>query len=234
MAEFKDANVRDSVNGYLEAIADSLCGKEETPYKGTHDRYRHSLERIAGHMTGGGGVAANQAASSASTAEGVAADLNALIMKLKDAGVMEGDAVALTFSTVTDSVEGRADRQFNTGKVSSVAEADGVITITLSGKVASLKDFDGGNGWGVHKWLGIGISAGVSPITGLTYNGSALTAEDIAEATQCGLSAGYFVRWVAADLVLKGDETQKSKGKFTLGGSGLKKTTYTLKIVEPS
>ena len=234
MAEFKDANVRDSVNGYLEAIADALCGKEKEAYKGAHDRYRHSLERIAGHVSGGGGVAANQEASSATTATGVADDLNALIMKLKDAGIMEGDAVALTFSTVTDSVEGRADRQFNTGKVSSVAEADGIITITLSEKVSALKDFDGGNGWGVHKWLGIGISAGVSPITGLTYNGEALTADDVAEATQCSLSAGYFVRWVAADLVLAGDNTQKSKGYFTIGGSGLKKTEFTLKIVEPA
>ena len=234
MAEFKDANVRDSVNGYLEAIADALCGKEKEAYKGSHDRYRHSLERIAGHVSGGGGVAANQEASSATTATGVADDLNALIMKLKDAGIMEGDEVSLTFANVTDTISGRENRQSNTNDISSVAVADGIITITLGKKVSALKDFDGGNGWGVHKWLGIGISAGVSPITGLTYNGEALTADDVAEATQCSLSAGYFVRWVAADLVLAGDNTQKSKGYFTIGGSGLKKTEFTLKIVEPA
>ena len=32
-----------------------------------------------------------------------------------------------------------------------------------------------------------------------------MTAEDVTEASQCTLDAGYFVRWVAADLVLAGD-----------------------------
>ena len=48
-----------------------------------------------------------------------------------------------------------------------------------------------------------------------------------------GLSAGYFVRWVAADLVLANDNSEKSKNAFELSGSGLAKTVYTLKIVEP-
>ena len=80
----------------------------------------------------------------------------------------------------------------------------------------------------------IGVSAGVSPITGLKYNGQALTAEDVSEATTCGLSAGYFVRWVAADLVLAGDNSCRSQDHFTLSASGYKDTTYKLRIVEPS
>ena len=60
--------------------------------------------------------------------------------------------------------------------------------------------------------------------TGLYYNGSVLTAEDVEEATsQCGLSAGYFVRWVAADLVLAGDNSQKSVDNFTLWADGYQK-----------
>lgn len=47
MAEFKDANTRDSVSNYFVRIADAICGKEETPYTGPQDRYRHALERLA-------------------------------------------------------------------------------------------------------------------------------------------------------------------------------------------
>ena len=162
--------------------------------------------------------------------------LNALITKLKNAGLMIGDAFTMQYAAVTDSVAGHADRSYNTGKISSVVVDNDAhtITITLSDKVKNLKDFDGGNGWGKHKWLGLGLGVGSSPITGLHYNGIALTAEDVTEATTCDLSAGYFVRWVAADLVLAGDNTQKSVDSFTLWADGYAETTYTLKIVEPA
>lgn len=158
--------------------------------------------------------------------------LNDLITKLKNSGLMAGDEFTLTFASVTDTVEGHADRQYNTGKISSVAVSDNVITITLSCKVSALKDFNGGGKWGTHKWLGIGVSAGINPITGLYYNGSALTAADVEEATACSLSAGYFVRWVAADLVLANDGSEASKGAFTLWADGYQATKYYLKIVE--
>lgn len=160
--------------------------------------------------------------------------LNTLITNLKNAGLMVGDAFTMQYAAVTES--GNADRQYNTGKISSVAidNDEHTITITLSDKVKNLKDFDGGNGWGKHKWLGIGLGVGISPVTGLHYNGSALTADDVTEATACNLSAGYFVRWVAADLVLAGDNTQKSVDNFTLWADGYAETKYRLKIVEPS
>ena len=182
-----------------------------------------------------GGLMQNQAASTATSAATVKDDLNALLIKLKDAGLMAGDAFTLTVAnSVTDSEAGHADRTYNTGKISSVAESGGVITITLSDKVANLKDFEAGNGWGKHKWLGIAVSAGINPITGLKYNGSALTAADVEEATAMGLSAGYFVRWVAADLVLAGNNTEKSVDTFTLKAPGYAETAYKLKIVEPA
>jgi hypothetical protein len=165
-------------------------------------------------------------------ASAVRSSLISLFIALKDHGLMEADAFSLTYGAVTGDNE--ADRAYNTAKISSVAVEDNVITITLSEKVSALKDFDARNGWGVHKWLGIGISAGVSPITDLYYNGSQLSAEDVTEATNMGLSAGYFVRWVAADLVLAGDNTQKSVDTFTLWAHGKKQTDYTLKIVEPT
>lgn len=237
MGAIKDGNVHDSAFDYVEIIADAICdGSEE--YDEHSDRMHTALGRIAAHLKDGGkvitgGAVTNQAASEATDVAGAVADLNALILKLKNAGVMEGDALSLTVTkSVNDQFAGHADRQYNTGKISSVAESNGVITITLSDTVANLRDFEAGNGWGTHKWLGIGISAGVSPITGLKYNGTALTSEDVAEATAVGLSAGYFVRWVAADLVLAGDETQKSKGSFTLWADGCKETKYTIKVVE--
>ncbi len=181
--------------------------------------------------------AANQAASTAADVAGLKNDFNALLVKLKNAGLMTGDAFSLTLTgDVNDSFAGHADRQYNTGKISGVELADGEIVITLSEKVSALRDFDGGGAWGTHKWLGIGINAGIgTDITKLKYNGSFLTAADNTEAvTECGLDAGYFVRWVAADLVLAGDNTKASKGYFTLWADGYAETLYRLKIVEPA
>ena len=164
----------------------------------------------------------------------VRTSLNSLITKLKNAGLMIGDAFTMQYAAVTDSVAGHADRSYNTGKISDVTvDIDAhTITITLSEKVEDLKDFEAGNGWGKHKWLGVGLGVGISPITGLYYNGAALTAEDVTEASQCSLSEGYFVRWVAADLVLAGDNTQKSVDNFTLWADGYEETSYKLVIVE--
>ena len=167
----------------------------------------------------------------------VRTSLNSLITKLKNAGLMVGDAFTMQYAAVTDTVAGHADRTYNTGKISSVAvnNDDHIITITLSDKVKNLKDFEAGNGWGKHKWLGIGLSVGISPITSLYYNGSALTDDDVSEATsQCSLDPGYFVRWVAADLVLAGNNTEKSVDNFTLWADGYAETTFKLVIVEPA
>lgn len=192
------------------------------------------VTHIGGKIVYDNGLMPNQAACTG-TSNGEKA-VNALLLKLKNAGLMVGDAFPMQYAAVTDSVAGHADRQYNTGKISSVVvdNDDHIITITLSDKVKNLKDFDGGNGWGVHKWLGVGLGVGISPITGLYYNGSVLTADDVTEATQCDLDAGYFVRWVAADLVLAGDNTEKSVDNFTLWADGYAETEYTLKIVEPA
>lgn len=164
------------------------------------------------------------------------AGINAILTGLKNAGLMTGE----TWPTLTvtkdldDTWPGHADRQENTEAISSVAEEDGVITITLSKAVSELNDFDGGGSWGVHKWLGIGVRPWTSAITGLYYNGTLLTAEDVNEAESVGLTDdGYFVRWVAADLVLAGDNTQASKDTFTIQANNYNKETFKLRIVEP-
>lgn len=190
---------------------------------------------IGGKLDIEAGLMPNQAAQSGGQAADAKASINALLIKLKDAGLMVPDALSIAAAnSVNDQTAGHADRTYNTGKISSVAYADGVITITLSEKVANLKDFDGGNGWGVHKWLGIGVSAGITELTDVYYNGAALTAADVEEATAMSVGSGYFVRWVAADLVLAGDNTQKSKDTFTLWASGHEKKEIKLTIVEPA
>lgn len=186
---------------------------------------------------GAEGVMPNQAAATGTSGTNAIAAINDLLIKLKNAGLMTADEWAAPTVTkdINDTVAGHADRQANTNDISSVAVANGVITITLSKKVSALKDFDGGNGWGVHKWLGIGVRPWTNAITGLYYNGAQLTAEDVTEAQSVGLNdAGYFVRWVAADLVLAGNNKEKSKDTFTIWADGYQKATYKLKIVEPT
>lgn len=186
---------------------------------------------------GAEGVIPNQAAATGTSGTDAIAAVNSLLVKLKNAGLMTADewAAPTVTKNINDTVAGHANRQDNTNDITSVAVSDNVITITLSKKVSALKDFDGGNGWGVHKWLGIGVRPWTKAITGLYYNGTQLTAEDVTEAQSVGLNdAGYFVRWVAADLVLAGNNKEKSKDTFTIWADGYQKATYKLKIVEPS
>lgn len=194
------------------------------------------VTHIGGKIVYDNGLMENMstAAVDSDTVAKVRGSLNTLITELKDAGLMVADDLTITVAnSVVDPETGHTNRTYNTGKISNVAESDGVITITLSAKVSALKDFEAGNGWGKHKWLGIGISAGITPITDLKYNGKALTADDVSEASTMGLSSGYFVRWVAADLVLAGNNREKSVDSFILWASGHKETTYKLRIVEP-
>lgn len=76
----------------------------------------------------GGGQAENQAASTASQVSALKNDFNALLVKLKDAGIMEPDVWNLSVRlapSLTDAVAAA-----NNAKA-AVAFADGVITITV-------------------------------------------------------------------------------------------------------
>ena len=229
----------------IDRIADALSGTDDSEFpKG--DRERDSLERIADYLSmnppavAGGVEKINL--STANSVAGVVTDLNKVIQALKNGGIMERDKFSsIIVQKITDSVAGHADRQYNSDKVNTIGvdkSANGKfvkVTLTLSKKVSELKDFDGGNGWGVHKWLGVGVNVGINPITGLKYNGEQLTSADIEEATLCGMdSGGCFVRWIAADLVLAGDNSQKSKDTFTLWADGYEETTFQLVIREPA
>ncbi len=52
---------------------------------------------------------------------------------------------------------------------------------------------------GTAKWVGLDLNTGVDDITKLTWNGSVLTVDDVAEAASVGLGAGHIVFWVKVD-----------------------------------
>ena len=54
---------------------------------------------------------------------------------------------------------------------------------------------------GTHKWIGLAIATGESDNTTVSYNGTAMTASDIADATSVGAPAGSFVLWIKVNEV---------------------------------
>ncbi len=59
---------------------------------------------------------------------------------------------------------------------------------------------------------------------------STLGADDATEATALGLSAGDFVLYIKADQ----ESYLSGKKTFVLSGLGMKRTVFTMKIVEPA
>jgi len=171
-----------------------------------------------------GGTAANQAASTATSVANLKNDFNALLVKLKEVGIMAPDtwniAVRLAPS-LTDAIAAA-----NNGKA-SVAFEDGMITITAD--VAELEESTSSNpAQGTHKWIGLGIGTGLSSVALAKYNGQPLTAEDGAEAASVGLDQdGEFVLYVRAEELV---ETPKV---ITLDADGYPEATITIRVVTP-
>ena len=141
-------------------------------------------------------AAENQAASTATAVNGLKNDFNALLVKLKEAGVMAPDAWNITVRlapSLTDAVAAANNTK------ASVAYADGVITIAAD--VDELEEStSSAPGQGTHKWIGLGVGTGLSSVTLAQYNGSRLTADDATEAASVGLDqAGEFVLYVRAE-----------------------------------
>ena len=75
-------------------------------------------------------------------------------------------------------------------------------TATLKVDMARLQSYDSSNSsQGKAKWVGLIIETGEDTLENVTYNGTALTAVDIADATSVGAPAGAFVLWLKADVV---------------------------------
>jgi len=174
-------------------------------------------------VTGIPSSAPNQPASEATTVATLRDDFNALLVKLKEAGVVTPDA--WVFSTrLAPNLSGVGGR--NNAKATATIDGT-VITITVN--VADLEEYDSGaSGQGVHKWIGLGIGTGLSSLTKMRYNGGAATAADISEAVGVGLDQpGEFVLWVKADEVVTTPKTA------TLDADGYKQAVITIVIKQP-
>ena len=179
----------------------------------------------AGSGSAAGAAAENQAASTATAVVGLKNDFNALLVKLKNAGIMTPDAWDISVRlapALTDSVAAA-----NNAKA-SVALADGVITVTAD--VDDLEESESSApGQGIHKWIGLGIGTGLTSVVLAKYNGSQLTEADASEAVSVGLDqAGEFVLYIRADEVVSTPKT------ITLQADGYGEQTLTITVVAPA
>ena len=182
---------------------------------------------------GAEGLAKNVEMHSGTTGAAIRGDLDALVVALKDAGVVAGDAWSVGVkdkTTVTWANLPTAETLANTGHVT--AAIDGTkITITLDCTVADLAVADHGSIWGKHKWFAIGVNTGLgASVAGVVFDDGTsavtLTAADDSEASTVGLSTGDFVLYFKAEKILE------QGARFVLSGLGKAKTAYTVKLVE--
>lgn len=171
----------------------------------------------------------------ANQAKGTDAEVNALLLKLKEGGIMERDAWTGDVSALecpSTSAMPTPETISNTGHIKSVAVDDGVLTVTLDCTVESLKIADHGS-WGKFKWLGFGVDTGLESIVDLIFTDdtgakAVLSSGDAAEATTLGLDAGKFVLYIKANdpKYLAGEKS------FNIRAEGGKAEKVAMKIVE--
>ena len=179
--------------------------------------------------------AANQEPVTGNQVKDVKDAFNALLIGLKNAGVMIPDSWNVSvLACPTPAAMPTTQTAENSGH--ATVTIDGTeITITLDGKVSDLADADHGETWGRHKWLGFGIRTGLDAITGVKFSddtgvSATLGADDATEATALGLSAGDFVLYIKAEQ----EGYLTGRKSFTLKADGYAETTFTMKIVEPT
>lgn len=177
--------------------------------------------------------AVNQAASTATTAAEITEDFNALLRKLKNAGIVEPDAWTVSvLACPTPASMPTAETTANSGH--ATVSIDGtVITVALDCKASELATANHGETWGTHKWLGFGVRTGLDSVVGVKFTDdtgatATLAAADAVEASALGLSAGDFV------LYIKAEDPAYLTGKksFTLWADGYAETAFALNITE--
>lgn len=173
--------------------------------------------------------AENVEAASTTSGSSLRDKLNEVIAAMKDGGLMVPDTWTISTKAVPGGSAQMPTPETTANSAHAVVTADGTeITVTLDCKIADLADADHGSTWGVHKWLGFGVTTGLDSIVGIKYNGTALTAADASEASDLGLSAGDFVLYIRAEQ----PEFVAGGYKFTLWASGYAETEFTVKIIE--
>ena len=177
--------------------------------------------------------AANQEPVTGSQVKDVKDAFNALLIGLKNAGIMIPDSWNVSvLACPTPAAMPTAQTTANSGH--ATVTIDGTeITITLDCEVKDLAVADHGATWGKHKWLGFGVRTGLAAVTGVKFTddtgaSATLGADDAAEATTLGLSAGDFVLYIKAEQ----EGYLTGKKSFTLKTDGYAETTFTMRIVE--
>ena len=170
------------------------------------------------------------------TAADIRSDLNGLITKLKNAGIIIPDSWNLSvLACPTPSAMPTSETTANSGH--ATVTIDGTeITITLNCKISELADANHGETWGTHKWLGFGVRTGLGSVVGMKFTDDTgasvtLSSADADEAATLGLTTpGDFVLYIKAEQA----EYLAGEKYFTLKADGYAETTFTMKIVEPT
>lgn len=189
---------------------------------------------INGKMTLGEGVAAaNVAESTAATVTALKDDFNALLLALKNAGIVTADAWNVSVLACPTPAAMPTEETASNSAHATFSIADNLITVALDCEVADLEDANHGETWGTHKWLGFGVRSGLASVAGIKFTDdtgatATLTSGDASEASTLGLSAGDFVLYIKAE-----DPEYLAGAKwFTLWYSGKAVTKFRLKITE--
>lgn len=75
------------------------------------------------------------------------------------------------------------------------------VLVTINGTLNSYASTNPAQGIG--KWIGFEVATGATDLTQVKYNGTKLTAADVAEANSLGLPTGSFALWVKAGQLPK-------------------------------
>ena len=180
--------------------------------------------------------AANQEPVTGSQVKDVKDAFNALLIGLKNAGIMVPDSWNVSvLACPTPAAMPTSETTANSGH--ATVTIDGTeITITLNCKVSELADANHGETWGKHKWLGFGVRTGLGSVVGMKFTDDTgasvtLSSADADEAATLGLTTpGDFVLYIKAEQAgyLTGEKY------FTLKADGYAEITFTMKIVEPT
>ena len=207
--------------------------KNYTKQGGEVTRIGGVLEFGEGASLSGFPGAENMSPVTGSQVKDVKDAFNALLINLKNAGIMIPDEWNVSvLACPTPAAMPTSETASNSGH--AVVSIDGTaITITLDCEVDELEDADHGETWGAHKWLGFGVRTGLGSIAGVKFTddtgaSAALAEADATEAAALGLSDGDFV------LYIKAEDAKYLTGEkyFTLWDDGYAETAFTMKIVE--
>ena len=172
----------------------------------------------------GGAAADNQAASNATAVAALKNDFNALLIKLKNAGIMTPDIWNITAGLAPTPTE---EVLVSNKEKASVSLEDGIVTVTVD--VNELTESASSEpSQGTHKWLALEIGTGINDITEVKYNGSPLTAQDVSDAQVTGCATGSFV------LYIKTEEVAETPKTITLSADGYGETSLTIQVAAPA